>query len=578
MLSHALRVVAATSLVAAAAAGLGTLVAALFPPRFSWFDRIACAWVGGVGLLGVILFVIGQVSFSISCLVFVTIAAVLPALAVVLSRRERDLFFGGSRPRVPAIPAAVIVFVFLLTAVGGLAEITGDWGNDAISYHLEGPKVWLREGIVRPLPDSSHTAFPAVGEILFGTEMALGGREAPGFSAVFTLTLFYLIVGSLAVRSGLASTGAFWAVALVASMPAAYSGMHSGFVDGLYACFLLAAARVGLDAESTLDYAGFGLFCGLAMAAKYTGLMALPLLVFCTFFRRISSDPGTSGDAARKSAVSIVVACLVASPFYLRNWLQLGTPIYPPPPILSDYLAVKYLPHEAIQHFHEYIHQRGMGLGRGLIAYLLLPYNLTYHTSNFQGAGGIGLAPLAFGWLGILASWREPFARRLALIGFLLLLLWFITMQESRFLIPFYAISAVFAVLGWEFVEPLMAKRGRMLCATAIAISVAYGFTLMAKSRIADLRSVFSPVYAQQRRTSEIPEVENFDYMNHDPLVTRVLILDRFVPAYYSDRDYVKPFGQWGELLFIDASTPGDILRRVDELHPSHILDVQSEV
>src|SRR6266436_4383136 len=116
MLSHASRVVAATSLVAAAAAGLGTFVPALLPYRFSRFDRIACAWVGGLGLFGVILFVIGQVSFSITCIVFVTIAAVLPALALVLSRLNRGLFIGVSRPRVPAIPAAVIVFVLLLTA------------------------------------------------------------------------------------------------------------------------------------------------------------------------------------------------------------------------------------------------------------------------------------------------------------------------------------------------------------------------------------------------------------------------------------------------------------------------------
>src|SRR5260370_3547332 len=121
MVAPALRVVAATLLVAAEAAGLGTFVPTLLPSRFSWFDRIACAWVGGLGLFGVILFVIGQVSFSISCLVFVTIAAVLPALALVLSRRKRGLFFGISRPRVPPIPAAVIVFVLLLTAVGGLS-------------------------------------------------------------------------------------------------------------------------------------------------------------------------------------------------------------------------------------------------------------------------------------------------------------------------------------------------------------------------------------------------------------------------------------------------------------------------
>jgi len=576
MLSHALRVVAATSLVAAAAAGLGTLVVVLFPPRFSWFDRIACAWVGGLGLLGVILFVIGQVSFSISCLVFVTIAAVLPGLAGVLSWRRRSLFIGVSRPRVPAIPAAVIVFVLLLTAVGGLAEITGDWGNDAISYHLQGPKVWLREGIVRPLPDSSHTAFPAVGEILFGSEMALGGREAPGFSAVFTLTLFYLIVGSLALRSGLESSGAFWAVALVASMPAAYSGMHSGFVDGIYACFLLAAARVGLDAESTLDYAGFGLFCGLAMGAKYTGLMALPLLVFCTFFRRVSSDPGTSGDAARKGALSIVVACLVASPFYLRNWLQLGSPIYPPPLILSDYLAVKYLPHEAIQHFHEYIHQRGMGLGRGFFAYLLLPFNLTYHTSNFHGAGGIGLAPLAFGPFGLLTIRGNSFRKALAGLALLLGTAWFLTQQESRFLTPVYVIAAIFSVLGWKYAVQAAPRRTKMLAHAIITCSILYGIYMISLSQKDSVHSVFSSSFARQQAEERIPARESFEYLNREQGVRKVLILGRAVPPYYCDKEYLKPFGYYGEQVFPDLPLAADVLKHVHELGVSHILDVDT--
>jgi hypothetical protein len=562
----ALKAIAGNVLVVVSAFGFGTWLSRFLPGSFSRFTRLICTTIGGFGLLGLLLFVVGQVSFHRTTIGIVLAIGVISAVASKLSLWE-------SRMPIHKIPAAIVAAVLLLTALGGLAEPVGDWGVDGVAYHYVGPKVWLRDGIIRPIPDNAPTSYPSLVEIVFGALRACGGERAPGFSAVWTLALLLAIAATLGRRCGLSARGAWWVAALVATMGALYEGSHSGFVDAVYAAFILAGIRIGFDASEKKHFLAFGFFCGLAMSTKYPALVSLPALMLSAGlrgkdwkkFRMISS-----------ACIAVAAAFVVAAPIYLRNWILLGSPIYPPPAGAVNFLHVKYYSAAGLKAFYAYAVWRGNGLGRGPISFLLLPYNLTYHTSNFHGAGGIGLAPLAFGWLGVLASWREPFARRLALIGFLLLLLWFITMQESRYLIHFYAISAVFAVLGWEFVEPLMAKRGKALCATAIAFSVAYGFALMAKSRVADLHSVFSSAYAQQRRTSEIPYVESFDYMNRDPLVTRVLILDRSVPAYYSDKDYVKPFGQWGELLFVDASTPADILRRVDELHPSHILDVQS--
>ena len=564
----ALKAIAGNVLVAVSAFGFGTWLSRFLPDSFSRFTRHVCTTIGGFGLLGLLLFIVGQVSFHRT-----TIGIVLAT--GVASTMASKPWLWKSTTRIHKIPAAIVAAVLLLTAFGGLAEPVGDWGIDGVAYHYVGPKVWLREGIIRPIPDNAPTSYPSLVEVVFGALRAFDGERAPVFSAVWTLAFFLAVAVVLGLRCGLSTRGAWWAAALTATMGALYQGSHSGFVDAVYAAFILAGIRIGFDASEKKHFLAFGFFCGLAMATKYPALVSLPALVLCAAWR---GKDWKKLQMISSACIATAAACVVAAPIYLRNWILLGSPIYPPPAGAANFLHVKYYSAAGLKAFYTYAVWRGNGLGRGPLSFLLLPYNLTYHTSNFHGAGGIGLAPLAFGWLGILASWREPFARRLALIGFLLLLLWFVTIQESRFLIPFYAISAVFAVLGWEFVEPLMAKRGRVLCATAIAISVAYGFALMAKSRIADLHSVFSPVYAQQRRTSEIPYVESFDYMNRDPLVTRVLILDRSVPAYYSDRDYVKPFGQWGELLFVDASTPGDILRRVDELHPSHILDVQSEV
>jgi hypothetical protein len=58
-------------------------------------------------------------------------------------------------------------------------------------------------------------------------------------------------------------------------MPAVHQGSISCFIDGIYAAFVLAAVRIGLDAQERKHFAAFGIFCGLAMATKYPGLVAL---------------------------------------------------------------------------------------------------------------------------------------------------------------------------------------------------------------------------------------------------------------------------------------------------------------
>jgi len=69
-----------------------------------------------------------------------------------------------------------------------------------------------------------------------------------------------MIAGSLAVRAGLDFSGAWWVAALLAAMPPLYASGHSGFVDVIHAIFILAAARVGFDAEQRKHFALWGCF------------------------------------------------------------------------------------------------------------------------------------------------------------------------------------------------------------------------------------------------------------------------------------------------------------------------------
>jgi hypothetical protein len=567
MLLHVLRAVAANFIVMISALGFGTLLLPLLPDSFSRLNRFLCTFVAGFGILGITILLVGLVSYTPW-----TIGAILAA-GVVLGALRVSGPWQIYKP-IAKFPASLVLALLTLTALSGLAEPVGNWDIDTVAYHLVGPKVWLRDGIVRPIPDNMNTSYPSTVEMVFGALYCVGGDRAPGFSASWTLALLLLAASSLALRCGLERSAAWWVAALLLAMPAVYAGSISSFIDGIYATFVLMALRIGLDATKRAHFIACGILCGLAMATKYPALLALPVLALSISWR---------GDKKFQSmlpnAITIVaVACAVAAPIYLKNWYFLGSPVYPPPAWANHYLHVKYFPTEAIRNFYAANVQRGRGHGRGLLHFFSLPFNLTYHTADFSGGGGIGLVPLAFAPFGIFAAWREPFARRLALIASLLFFLWFITMQESRYLYHVYAISVVFAVLGWRFIALRAGPRARVLCTAIVAISLAYGLFMILPPLPANVRAAFSAKAAAKRRATSVPWVDSFNFINHDSSVTRVLFLDRSVPPYYSDKNYVKPFGQYGELVYPDAPTAADILARLPALQVSHILDVQSTV
>lgn len=570
--------VVAVAFLGLASVGAGRWIAALLPESATVLDWAALLPLGGLGALGTLLFVVGQFAFSRAVIVGVLliaavfgIAPVAAALRAVPSLRSRDF--------APRIAVALIVLVLLVTAIAGFAPITGGWENDAVAYHLLGPKVWLRDGVIRPVADNCHTAFPQILEVLFAALLAIGGERAPGLSAVLTLALLLLAAAAIARRAGLGARGGWWTAALCATMPAVYAGSHSTFVDVFYASLVLAAARIGLEAERRAAFAACGLFCGLAIGTKYTGILASAALLAVMLVLAVRGRAReTAVASAEKLGIAAGVACVIGAAAYLRNWILLGSPVYPPPEFLLGAFHPKYLSAQAIHEFQAYILQRGAGLGRGPGALLRLPFQLTLHTSNFHGAGGIGLTPLALAPLGLLAARRNRFAKPLALLALLLTLEWFATQQESRFLIHVYAISAIFAVIGWRAVLAGRNRWSARLAAAVLALSVSYGCFMIVSGRQEDLHGAVSARYATKRQEQDIPFYASWAFLNRDGTVRKVLILDPSVPPYYLDKSYVKPFGQWGERTLPFATNSAEVLEHVHELGDTHVLDVNSSV
>jgi hypothetical protein len=558
----------------AAALGLGGLLRRLFPQTFSPIDRFAFTLLGGLGLLGVVLFCVGQLWFSRTIIILI----VLLGLVLVASPAVRALRNGRailSHIAGPLLPVTVVATVLLVTAIGGLSFPASDTSNDSIAYHFLGPKVWLRDHQIHPVPDEILTSFPVAIETSYAALMSLGGQRAPGFFAVTSLVALLLVTAGLAICLGLSRSSVWWTAALLITMPALYRGAYGGFIDVLFTAFVVAAARMAFDSETPRQYALFGFFCGIALGSKYTAVISVVLLMFCSFTISLSKHQQGYAVIAKRLAIACTVAAFIAAPFYIRNWIRFGCPIYPPPPVLLHVFAVRSFPPAVLHELEKNVRETGIGLGSGIWSFLLLPFNLTYHTANFTGAGGIGLVPLALGPVGLWVARHHAFARGLILFAILQTSAWFATAQVSRYLIPVYVLAALFAVLGWERVAAAGSQSTRFLCGLTVACSLAYGLIMILPDRRDDLRAVLSNSFEARRSLQKIPFLESFEYINHEPSVSKVLVLDRGVPTYYLDKNYVKPRGRWGERTPPDTTDPDKLLSTLPLLHFSHVLDTK---
>lgn len=166
-------------------------------------------------------------------------------------------------------------------------------------------------------------------------------------------------------------------------------------------------------------------------------------------------------------------------------------------------------------------------------------------------------------------------ARGIALFAILGIVGWFVTMQVSRYLIPVYVIALIFGVIGWGYIRQSGSKYGNALAALIVAISVGYGLFMIGAGRKDDVHAGLSSRYEAQRTREGTPFIESYEFINKEPSVKRVLILDRYISAYFVEKDYVKPFGRWGEETIPGTSSVKQVMEQLPSLQVTHILDVE---
>ena len=231
--------------------------------------------------------------------------------------------------------AATLLLALLLTLTP-----PAEW--DSLTYHLVGPARYLQAHRLTSEFDIYYLFFPSFTEMLFTLGMGLKGDVVPRLLHFGYLLLTLGALGAFAARYWERRLGLL-AAALFLSIPTAVQIATWSYVDlaltfyslaAVYALFNWLEAQAPTPDQGTGRTSGrgwlvlAGLFSGACASIKYTGASVLlilgAILLWSLVRRRLTLKRFLLG-----TAVVIGFSLMVAAPWYIKNAIVTGNPIYP---------------------------------------------------------------------------------------------------------------------------------------------------------------------------------------------------------------------------------------------------------
>ena len=209
---------------------------------------------------------------------------------------------------------------FLYLAFLGI--FTPPLSYDALAYHMAVPKFYLMHGKIINLPHHLYSDFPFNMEMLYLLSLRLFDDYIAKGLHLLMGVLLGIGVYLWASREGGRKSG-LWASLFYFSMPLLLQLSTLCYNDLALSLFIFLSFYSLFNFKSIGGVILSGIFSGLAMGTKYTGIIYIvPFLFFYILFLY-------KKERIKLSFLYLLVSFLVFSPWIFKNIYFTGNPIYP---------------------------------------------------------------------------------------------------------------------------------------------------------------------------------------------------------------------------------------------------------
>lgn len=272
----------------------------------------------------------------------------------------------GQLPAPTKIFGAVFLPLLLVTFLQALCPPTDP---DGLHYHLTAPQFYLREGGFFYAPTFLHLNWPLGIEMLFAIGMAFHTHFAAGLiqfgiGLILLTTIYQLCLRLVPSEKGSMVPATFGSVAVALSFPFLRGEMTWAYIDlgmGLYITLAGYALHIAWQhiqngddkTQITPLWTLAALFAGLSTTAKLPGVFVIILVALLIWGQsRAAETSGSFMASLRPAFAGVLIGVLVAAPWFIRSWVQSGTPVYP---YFGKILSVKDASPEFQQRLNEYL-------------------------------------------------------------------------------------------------------------------------------------------------------------------------------------------------------------------------------